>query len=338
MYLRELLRMMEPQFYAHVLLEDDAMDMLFCHRWLLLCFKREFFNEEVLKMWEACWSRYQTDYFHIFLCVAMVGEYGREVVEKDMPADEMLQYFTNLSMNMDGRQVLRKARQLLLKFRQLPCIPCTVRGLLSGPGIWDSAPLPEIECNCHGNCCYARSSWQNSVNQETEKADNLKNVMQSNGGSASEGEKEKYEDEISEKGVIRADSCLKEDPDTRNQDKSKELDGKKVEEANGGLRIEGHPQKRQEFEENEGSRQCAVEKETATKMCPEECGRDKIDTQPHTCTNSTATEGGNQELRAENKRTCNKEDTNVTLEAGETVPSEEREGGVSEGISEEQRS
>jgi hypothetical protein len=71
--------MLEPRFYAHLLIKDDGLDMLFCHRWLLLCFKREFFNAEVLLMWEACWSHYQTEYFHIFLCVAMVQEYGNEV-------------------------------------------------------------------------------------------------------------------------------------------------------------------------------------------------------------------------------------------------------------------
>ncbi|PFX16883.1 TBC1 domain family member 16-like [Stylophora pistillata] len=153
-YLRELLRLLLPRFYAHCLLQDDAMDMLFCHRWLLLSFKREFFNEEVLKMWEACWSHYQTKYFHIFLCVAVVQEYGGPVVDQNMSADDMLQFFTDLSMKMDGSRVLRMARQSLLKFRQLPGIPCSLRRLLSGPGIWDSAPLPEIECSCLNSCVY----------------------------------------------------------------------------------------------------------------------------------------------------------------------------------------
>lgn len=33
--------------------------MLFCHRWLLLCFKREFPEAEALRIWEACWAHYQ---------------------------------------------------------------------------------------------------------------------------------------------------------------------------------------------------------------------------------------------------------------------------------------
>ena len=124
--------MLQPDFYAHLLDQGAEMDILFCHRWLLLSFKREFFNEEVLKMWEACWSRYQTDYFHIFLCVAMVQEYGKAVVEQNMPADDMLQFFTDLSMKMDGTKVLRLARQLLLKFRQLPSIPVHCVGCCLG--------------------------------------------------------------------------------------------------------------------------------------------------------------------------------------------------------------
>lgn len=35
------------------------MQMLFCHRWLLLCFKREFPEAEALRIWEACWAHYQ---------------------------------------------------------------------------------------------------------------------------------------------------------------------------------------------------------------------------------------------------------------------------------------
>lgn len=35
-YLRELLRLMLPKFYEHLMKHNDAMEMLFCHRWLLL--------------------------------------------------------------------------------------------------------------------------------------------------------------------------------------------------------------------------------------------------------------------------------------------------------------
>lgn len=183
--------MMATKFYAHLLLEDEGMDLLFCHRWLLLGFKREFHDMHVMRMWEACWSHYQTEYFHIFLCVAIVLEYGDEVWKRNMRVDEMLNYFNNLAFQMDGDKVLRKARGLLHEFRQLSAIPCTLRGLLSGPGAWDSASLPEIECSCHGSstCLYStgqtlekrsfEESQTGSRNEQEDEAD-VKDTLDNN--------------------------------------------------------------------------------------------------------------------------------------------------------------
>ncbi|XP_057310399.1 TBC1 domain family member 16-like isoform X1 [Hydractinia symbiolongicarpus] len=154
-YLCELLRIMLPEFYMHCLCQDSDLSMLFAHRWLVLCFKREFIYHEVLKIWEACWSRYQTDYFHIFICVALVSLYGNICLEKKQGADEMLQYFTDMAMKFDGSAVLKEARALLYKFRQLNRIPCTLRGLLSDKGVWDGGIFPEIECaSSHQRCCF----------------------------------------------------------------------------------------------------------------------------------------------------------------------------------------
>ncbi|XP_070417493.1 TBC1 domain family member 16 isoform X5 [Equus przewalskii] len=60
LYLRELLRLTHLRFYQHLVsLGEDGLQMLFCHRWLLLCFKREFPEAEALRIWEACWAHYQ---------------------------------------------------------------------------------------------------------------------------------------------------------------------------------------------------------------------------------------------------------------------------------------
>lgn len=60
LYLRELLRLTHPRFYQHLAsLGEDGLQLLFCHRWLLLCFKREFPEAEALRIWEACWAHYQ---------------------------------------------------------------------------------------------------------------------------------------------------------------------------------------------------------------------------------------------------------------------------------------
>ncbi|NXW86449.1 TBC16 protein, partial [Alopecoenas beccarii] len=152
MYLRELLRLMHPRFYQHLSsLGEDGLQMLFCHRWILLCFKREFPEAEALRMWEACWAHYQTDYFHLFICVAIVVIYGDDVIEQQLATDQMLLHFGNLAMHMNGELVLRKARSLLYQFHLLPRIPCSLHDLckLCGTGMWDSGFIPAVECSGH---------------------------------------------------------------------------------------------------------------------------------------------------------------------------------------------
>ncbi|XP_073901064.1 TBC1 domain family member 16 isoform X2 [Castor canadensis] len=152
LYLRELLRLTHQRFYQHLVsLGEDGLQMLFCHRWLLLCFKREFPEAEALRIWEACWAHYQTDYFHLFICVAIVAIYGDDVIEQQLATDQMLLHFANLAMHMNGELVLRKARSLLYQFRLLPRIPCSLHDLckLCGTGMWDSGCMPSVECAGH---------------------------------------------------------------------------------------------------------------------------------------------------------------------------------------------
>ncbi|KDR24295.1 TBC1 domain family member 16, partial [Zootermopsis nevadensis] len=162
-YLRELIHLMVPHFYSHLESHVDAMELLFCHRWILLCFKREFPEVEALKMWEACWANYLTDYFHLFLCLAIISIYSDDVIAQDLRTDEMLLYFSSLAMFMDGELILRKARGLLHQFRQMPRIPCTLGSLcqLCGPGMWDSTHAPIVECtgqHTEGDACPHRRS------------------------------------------------------------------------------------------------------------------------------------------------------------------------------------
>lgn len=184
---------MFPDFYIHYLMQDEDLDLLFCHRWLVLCFKREFIEPEVLNLWEACWSRYQTDYFHIFICVAMICLYGSRCVEGKMRIDEMMQYFMDMAMQFDGSAVLKEARSLLYRFRKFQVIPCTLKGFLSGPGVWDGGIEPEIECiSRHRRCCIVESLGFES--KPDEKASDMNGILQS-----TEPEKEVLDDESSTK-------------------------------------------------------------------------------------------------------------------------------------------
>ncbi|KAH0629372.1 hypothetical protein JD844_011406 [Phrynosoma platyrhinos] len=95
-----------------------------------------------------------TDYFHLFICVAIVVIYGDDVIEQQLATDQMLLHFGNLAMHMNGEVILRKARSLLYQFRLLPRIPCSLHDLckLCGTGMWDSGYIPAVECTgCHAD-------------------------------------------------------------------------------------------------------------------------------------------------------------------------------------------
>lgn len=87
---------MLPKFFTHLTKYSDSMELLFCHRWILLCFKREFTEAVAIRMWEACWSNYLTDYFHLFLCLGIMAVYADDVIAQNLSADEMLLYFSSL--------------------------------------------------------------------------------------------------------------------------------------------------------------------------------------------------------------------------------------------------
>jgi len=63
-------------------------------------------------MWEACWANYLTDYFHLFLCLAIISIYSDDVIAQDLRTDEMLLHFSSLAMFMDGELILRKVNIL----------------------------------------------------------------------------------------------------------------------------------------------------------------------------------------------------------------------------------
>ncbi|KAL3981612.1 Rab-GTPase-TBC domain family protein [Acanthocheilonema viteae] len=129
-YLRELLKLFVPDFLMHIAnLGSDALELMFVHRWILLCYKHEFPENDLLNIWEACWTHYRTSYFHLFIAVAIISIYGNDIIEQCLPNDEILLYFNSFAMHLDGTVVLKKARGLLYQFYRLDKLPCTLADL-----------------------------------------------------------------------------------------------------------------------------------------------------------------------------------------------------------------
>ncbi|VDM12985.1 unnamed protein product [Wuchereria bancrofti] len=103
------MKLFVPDFFMHIAsLGSDALELMFVHRWILLCYKliyllqREFPETITMHIWEACWSHYRTSYFHLFIAVAIISIYGNDVIEQCLPNDEILLYFSSLAMHLDG--------------------------------------------------------------------------------------------------------------------------------------------------------------------------------------------------------------------------------------------
>ncbi|KAF8353594.1 tbc-16 [Pristionchus pacificus] len=155
-YLRELLKLLVPDFFTHLIsLKGDAPQLIFVHRWILLCFKREFPEHDALHIWEACWSRYRTSHFHLFICVAIISVYGKDIITQKLPHDEMLLYFASLANHMDAKIVLKKARGLLYSVCRMERLPCSLAGLVDSDASeqWDShRETVQYECTqLHGD-------------------------------------------------------------------------------------------------------------------------------------------------------------------------------------------
>jgi len=173
LYLRELLKLLYPEFHAHLIrCGPGALELLFTHRWILLCFKREFSESESLAIWEACWTHYQTNYFHLFVCVAIIALYGTDVTEKNLASDEVLLHFSHLAMQMNGTVVLRKARGLLHELLVSSHIPCTLHDLFCVSSAKDRH-MPKVACAgyqaCEHGCKYGCEMKQYSSKKSTWK-------------------------------------------------------------------------------------------------------------------------------------------------------------------------
>lgn len=144
-----LIKLLLPWFYSYLDSIEYGLTLMFCHRWLLVCLKREFSEKDTLTIWEACWTNYETNSFHLFICVAVMAIYGQKAVEKEMNINELIVFFNTLSLTMPCDLVLAQARGYLHQFSSSPSIHCTLRSVMP-ESFWDHPKSPKLECGLCG--------------------------------------------------------------------------------------------------------------------------------------------------------------------------------------------
>lgn len=65
-------------------------------------------------MWEACWANYLTDYFHLFLCLAIICVYADDVIAQDLRSDEMLLHFSSLGKTSESEIIWQQQTDKIL--------------------------------------------------------------------------------------------------------------------------------------------------------------------------------------------------------------------------------
>lgn len=84
-----LLSYTNPRLYNYFV-EHQSENMYFCFRWLLVWFKREFSNQDILSLWEVLWTGLPCKNFHLFIALAILDEESFIFMENNFEFNEIL--------------------------------------------------------------------------------------------------------------------------------------------------------------------------------------------------------------------------------------------------------
>lgn len=87
--LHTLLAFVEPEL-ANYLDTHDSGNMFFCFRWLLVWFKRELSQEDVMRFWEVLWTGYPCENFHLLVPVAILETEKENIIGNGYGFTEIL--------------------------------------------------------------------------------------------------------------------------------------------------------------------------------------------------------------------------------------------------------
>lgn len=97
-----------PPLYTH-LQKQQATNMCFCFRWLLVLFKREFPVESVVRIWDVIFSCPFTDRYEVILTTALLRAASEQIIDHAMQFDELLKYSNLLCSGLTSVDELLRA-------------------------------------------------------------------------------------------------------------------------------------------------------------------------------------------------------------------------------------
>ncbi|XP_066579741.1 TBC1 domain family member 15 isoform X2 [Amia ocellicauda] len=139
--LSTLLRLLDITFWNYLESQDSGY-LYFCFRWLLICFKREFSFQDILRLWEVMWTGLPCQNFHLLMCCAILDSEKQKIMDEHYGFNEILKHVNELSMKLDVEEVLHKAEAISLQIRNCKDLPYAVCEIL---GVKSDTVLPTSE-------------------------------------------------------------------------------------------------------------------------------------------------------------------------------------------------
>eukprot|EP00037_Helgoeca_nana_P023718 m.246760 g.246760 ORF g.246760 m.246760 type:complete len:382 (-) comp26436_c0_seq1:721-1866(-) len=144
--LKETVGYIDPTLHRHMsACADPGADWLFCHRWLLLNFRREFDLDAIIPLWERMWAQHSTSHFNIVIAVGILEMHRDKILAIGHP-DELLGFLQNLAVGLDVHAVISRAQDALSLLTSAPtdALPVSIRSLVTPTTGETFAPPPKL--------------------------------------------------------------------------------------------------------------------------------------------------------------------------------------------------
>ncbi|PAA59401.1 hypothetical protein BOX15_Mlig010940g2, partial [Macrostomum lignano] len=130
-----LVSLLLPDLSAY-LDQQDAANMYFCFRWILVWFKREFNITEIYRLWEVLWAAPPN--YHLICCCAALEAVKNFIIHSRLDFAAILKHVNDTAYNIELDKLLSTAEgmlQQLYDLRQRGGLPDEVVKLLGMPAV-----------------------------------------------------------------------------------------------------------------------------------------------------------------------------------------------------------
>jgi len=105
------LQVFHPPLHQH-LVTNKADSLIFCFRWILVIFKREFSYPETLQLWEILWSRHLCPFFHLFVVIALLVHFADPILAQRMKLEDIMQFVNDQACHIQLIPLLQSAEAI----------------------------------------------------------------------------------------------------------------------------------------------------------------------------------------------------------------------------------